>query len=72
MIARFLVCIQDLDGKGVVKPGETADINVVFDPMFHGPQGTGPITRLVSFNTNDSSNRTVEFKLTGNVIRVEN
>jgi hypothetical protein len=58
--------------KGSIQPGETADVRVVFDPMFHGPQGTGPITRLVSFNTNDSSNSTVEFRLSGNVVRVEN
>lgn len=54
---------------GVLKPGQTADVKVVFDPMFHGPQATGPITRLVSFNTNDRSNPTVEFRLTGNVIK---
>lgn len=58
--------------KGVIKSGETADVNVAFDPMFHGLQGTGPITRLVSFNTNDSSNRTVEFRLSGNVVRLDN
>jgi hypothetical protein len=53
---------------GVIEPGQTAEIIVVFDPLFHGPQGTGPITRLISFNTNDSENPTVEFKLTGNVV----
>lgn len=58
--------------KGVVEPGETANINVVFDPLFHGPQGTGPITRIVSFDTNDSSNRTMEFRLSGNVVRLDN
>ncbi len=58
--------------RGVLKPGETADVKVVFDPMFHGPQGTGPITRMVSFNTNDSNNQTVEFRLAGNVVRLEN
>lgn len=58
--------------KGSIQPGETADVRVVFDPMFHGPQGTGPITRLVSFSTNDSSNKTIEFRLSGNVVRVEN
>ena len=58
--------------KGAVKPGETADVVVAFDPLFHGPQGTGPITRLVSFDTNDASNRKVEFKLIGNVMRMEN
>jgi hypothetical protein len=55
--------------KGVVKPGETAEVKVVFDPLFHGPQGTGLITRLVSFNTNDANSPTVEFKLTGNVVK---
>ena len=54
--------------KGVIEPGQTAVVKVVFDPMFHGPQGTGPITRLVSFNTNDSENSTVELRLTGNVV----
>jgi hypothetical protein len=58
--------------KGVVKPGKTAEIKVVFDPMFHGPQGTGPVTRIVSFDTNDSNNQTVELRLTGNVVKVNN
>lgn len=57
---------------GVVRPGETADVNVVFDPMYHGPQGTGPITRMVSFNTNDSDNRIIEFTLTGDVVSIKN
>jgi hypothetical protein len=58
--------------QGTLKPGETADVNVAFDPLFHGPQGTGPITRLVSFNTNDPDNKTVEFRLSGNVVKVKN
>ena len=57
---------------GSIKPGETAEVRVVFDPLFHGPQGTGPITRLVSLNTNDVNNRTVELRLMGNVVRTEN
>lgn len=55
--------------KGVISPGQTADVQVVFDPLFHGPQATGPITRLVSFNTSDSNNPTVELKLMGNVVK---
>ncbi|MFZ5425121.1 MAG: DUF1573 domain-containing protein [Patescibacteria group bacterium] len=57
--------------KGTLAPDSTAEVKVVFDPLFHGPQGTGPITRLVSFDTNDPSNRTVEFRLTGNVVSKE-
>ena len=55
--------------KGEIEPGESASIRVVFDPLFHGPQGVGPITRLVSFNTNDPNNKSVELQLTGNVIK---
>lgn len=55
--------------KGTVKPGDVASFRVVFDPMFHGPQGTGPISRIVSVSTNDPENRTLEYTLTGNVFR---
>ena len=58
--------------RGVIKPNEMADIIVGFDPMFHGPGGVGPITRMVSFDTNDQSNPSIEFKLSGNVVREEN
>jgi len=54
--------------KGIIKPGGTADIKVLFDPMFHGPQGVGPVTRMISFNTNDSNNPIIELTLSGNVI----
>lgn len=57
--------------RGVIKPNETAEVTVGFDPMFHGPGGVGPITRLVSFDTNDQNNTTVEFKLSGNVVKEE-
>jgi len=55
--------------KGSIKPGEEAEIEVVFDPMAHGPQATGPITRIVSFNSNDSDNKNIEYKFVGNVIK---
>lgn len=34
-----------------IKPGETFDVEVVFDPMAHGPSGTGPIQRTVDLFT---------------------
>lgn len=53
---------------GEVKPGDEAKLTVIFDPAFHGPQGIGPITRFVSFETNDSGNSKVTFTLTGTVV----
>lgn len=54
---------------GEVKPGQEATLNVVFDPLFHGPQGTGPINRYISIETNDRQNSKITFSLTGVVIK---
>lgn len=52
-----------------IEPGQTADVEVVFDPMAHGPDAVGPITRFVSFETNDLNNQKVELKVSGEVIK---
>ena len=57
--------------KGVVNQGEIADIKVVYDPMFHGPDGVGVMTRMVTFNTNDLENESIEFRIEANVVRSE-
>lgn len=44
-----------------VPAGETAEIIVAFDPAFHGPSGTGPITRQIMIKTNDKSNPQLSF-----------
>lgn len=54
---------------GEVPPGQEAQLEVVFDPAYHGPQGAGPINRLVSVETNDPSNSRIEFSLIGTVIK---
>lgn len=36
-----------------IVPGATADLIVSFDPNAHGPEATGPITRTVSFYSNN-------------------
>lgn len=55
--------------KGVLKPGQTAEIIADFDPKYHGPSGTGPITRTVSFETNDPDHPYVEVGFDGVVTK---
>ncbi len=55
--------------KGIIKPGQTAQIVMDFDPTYHGPSGTGPITRTVSFETNDPDNPYVEVGFDGIVTK---
>lgn len=52
-----------------IAPGQTGQLEVIFDPAFHGPQGTGPAVRVVYLSTNDLQNKKVEVKLLANVIQ---
>ena len=52
-----------------VQPGDTAEVVVEFDPLFHGPSGVGPINRTVTMNTNDSSQPQLSFQLAANVVK---
>lgn len=65
----ILAMHQKSSWQGTLTPGDVADIDVVFDPAYHGPQGVGPIERVVSFDTNDPKKPYVEFTLTGKVVK---
>jgi len=52
-----------------VKPGETAELIVEFDPAFHGPSGVGLVTRTITMDTNDTKNSKLTFNLAGNVVK---
>jgi hypothetical protein len=54
---------------GEVSTGETAKIEVVFIPDYHGPSGVGPITRQVKVATNDPDSPEIEFLVSANVVK---
>lgn len=54
---------------GTVPVGGQALLAVIFDPLYHGPTAIGPIERVISIETNDSSNPLLELSLTGNVVK---
>ncbi len=51
-----------------VKPGESFDIEVVFDPMFHGPKATGPIQRSIFMETSAKNEPVKEVRVSGMVL----
>jgi len=51
-----------------VPPGKTAEVIAIFDPAFHGPSGTGQITRQIMVETNDKTNPQLSFSAEANVI----
>jgi hypothetical protein len=50
-----------------VLAGENTKVRVVFDPLFHGPDGVGPISRQVTMMTNDPGNGQISLMLTATV-----
>lgn len=60
---------NDNSWQGVIKPDEEVELEVIFDPAFHGPDATGEIVRLVTFNTNDQDKNKIEIKLIANVTK---
>lgn len=54
---------------GTIAPGKEGLVVAVFDPTAHGPQGVGPMSRIISFETNDSDRPYMEFTFSGNVVK---
>ncbi len=48
---RFGMHNNALNWNGIVQPGESFEVNVVFDPLAHGPTATGEIQRSVYITT---------------------
>lgn len=36
-----------------LKPGESGELEIIFDPLAHGPDAVGPITRTINIFSND-------------------
>lgn len=57
------------DGVVVVPAGESKVLTAIFDPLAHGPEGTGPITRELILKTNSTATPEVVVRFSGNVIK---
>lgn len=52
-----------------IKPGQTGDLEVIFDPLAHGPEATGPIDRTMTITSNDPTNPNINLRFFGNVVK---
>lgn len=50
-----------------IKPGETAALQVTFDPALHGPEGVGQLTRAIYLSTSDPVHKKAEVRFNINV-----
>lgn len=56
-------------GVVVIPAGESKILTAIFDPLAHGPDGTGPITRELLLKTNSETTPEVTVRFSGNVIK---
>lgn len=52
-----------------VAPGETITVTAEFDPNAHGPEGVGPIQRVVVLETTSSKMPKIELGFSGTVVK---
>ena len=54
-----------------LSPGQSANLEVIYDPNAHGPNATGPINRVVTVHSNDGGKRDKKhiFTFTANVVK---
>ena len=53
----------------VIPAGDSETLTAIYDPLAHGPEGTGPITRELFLKTNSSVTPELNVKFSGNVIK---
>ena len=52
-----------------VKAGETKTMIAVFDPLAHGPEGTGKVTRELILGTNSENVKEIRARFQANVTK---
>lgn len=60
------------DVKAVTIPaGGEEVVKATYDPLAHGPNGTGPVTRELILKTNSSETPSLRLKFSANVVKTE-
>lgn len=52
---------------GALAPGAEATVTMIYDPLYHGPSGTGPIRRTGTMRTSDPEYLELTFTMQGTV-----
>ena len=53
----------------VIPAGGEEQVVATYDPLAHGPDGTGPVTRMLMLETNSSETPQVELRFSANVTK---
>lgn len=71
-IAGLIFGMHGSDVKSVVIPaGGEEKVKATYDPLAHGPNGVGPITRTLTLKTNSNVTPQIELRISANVVKDE-
>lgn len=69
-IAGFTFGMHGSDVKSVIIPaGGEEIVKATYDPLAHGPNGVGPVTRTLELETNSIETPKIELRFSANVIK---
>ena len=72
IIAGLTFGMHGSDVESVVIPvGGEEQVTAIYDPLAHGPMGTGPVTRTLQLETNSSVTPQIELRFSANVVKNE-
>lgn len=52
-----------------IPAGESRTVTGIYDPLAHGPNATGPVTRMLLLETNSTATPSIELRLSADVIK---
>jgi len=62
---------EEMSKEFIISVGETKDLTVIYDPLAHGPSGTGLAQRSVFLKTNSSATPELEVRIKAMVVKNE-
>ncbi len=72
VIAGLTFGMHGSDVESVIIPaGDEEKVKAIYDPLAHGPSGTGPVTRMLQLETNSTKTPKIELRFSANVIKNE-
>lgn len=72
VIAGLTFGMHGSDVQSVVIPaGGEEKVKAIYDPLAHGPSGTGPVTRTLLLETNSIVTPQIELRFSANVVKNE-
>ena len=60
---------EQMSKSTIIKAGDSKNVTAIYDPLAHGPEGTGTVTRQLFLKTNSEITPEIELRISANVVK---